>query len=219
MEDPRWNAYVMQQFTNDELDQQGNPKVAGLRRVARKLLGPILESCSEVVQAPNFVNAEGTRLRPTVVQHTIKILWQKDYEKAFEATFTEAADVQLGNCEEEYLRFPVATCSTRAEARALRKALQLAKVSAEETTLVPVEEAAVNGMATPTQITFLDVLCKRNDINVMKYVNMGKTQYKKIANVPFEVAEKMAKHLSTLQNDPGKVTEEIKGYNQDWRDE
>ena len=40
---PEWDAYVMSQFEPNELID-GYPNVAGLRRVAELLLGPILES-------------------------------------------------------------------------------------------------------------------------------------------------------------------------------
>jgi hypothetical protein len=35
----------------------------------------------------------------------------------------------------------------------------------------------MDGMITPEQVNFINVLCRRNGVNVMKYVNSGKKKY------------------------------------------
>jgi hypothetical protein len=223
MDSPEWSPWVMRHFAEDELDRDGNPMVHGLRRVARLLLGPVLYSGAHVCQAPSY--APGFEklgiLQPAVVSYTVKILMRRpdDLVEPYEVTFEDAADVYFGNTDPDYAKHPTATASTKAEARCLRKALQLRNVSAEEKTLVPTFEAAQDGMIIPTQINFLNVLCHRNNINLMKFVNMGKTKYNRVEDIPYGTAALMVEHLSGFQNDPTKVPDAIRGYDKNWRDE
>lgn len=219
--DPSWSDYVMRQFTEDETDEEGRPYVHGLRRVARKLLGPIIRSSARIIQAPAFVSAEGSRLQPAVAEYTIQFLWSKltDGESSsYPVEFTDAADVYAGNTDAEFCRHASATASTRAEARCYRKALQLKGIiAAEESTWVPVEESGVDGRITPTQINFIDRLCARLKIDAWAYINSGNRKYDTVEDVPYERAAKMSAHLSTLQDNPQKIPEDIKGYKKDWQ--
>ena len=215
MTDPAWSEYVMKQFAEDELVErngQNAPTTEGLRRVAELLLGPIVESSSHVIQVPTPDNGFHA-----TVQHTVRIFWQQDHERIFQ----EAADVFPGNTDPSFARFAVATASTRAEGRALRKALRLKRVcAAEELTAVPVEEAGLNGKITNSQIQFVDVMCRRNDINVLKYLKLGKSKFASIKDVPFEVAQTMQAHLSTLQQEGPEKIEAlgISGYEENWQE-
>lgn len=116
--DPNWTEYVLSQFTENEKDK-GMPKVDGLRRVAHLLLGPFSED-TQVIQCPTTDNAG----RATVV---VRIEFK---DKTY---FSGVADVYSGNTDRKFAVHPTATAETRAEGRALRKALKLTKVlSAEE---------------------------------------------------------------------------------------
>lgn len=117
--DPEWTKYVLSLMTDDELEQ-GMPKVDGLRRVATFLFGPFSTN-TEVVQTPNVDNG----YRATVV---VKL----DFNKPI-FSCSGSADVFSGNTNKMFAIHPVATAETRAEGRALRRALRLTKViSAEE---------------------------------------------------------------------------------------
>ncbi len=135
MEDADWSDYVLKQFEEDETID-GNPTVDGLRRVARKLLGSIVQSICNVISAPNLANEWAA-----TVEHTIVINWKREVDGYSEQrVFTEVADVNPFNCDAEFRRFASSTASTRAEARALRKALMLKRVvAAEEITEVAPE--------------------------------------------------------------------------------
>ena len=219
--DPTWSDYVMRQFVDDELDGEGRPYVPGLRRVARKLLGPILRSAGRIVQAPSFVSPEGSRLQPAVAEYTVEFLWTKlenGESVPYRVEFTDAADVYAGNTDAEYCRHATATACTKAEARCYRKALLLKNIiAAEESTEVPVEEAGVDGKIIPTQINFIDRICQRLKIDAWAYINSGNRKYDTVEEIPYERAAKMAAHLSTLQDNPDKISEEIKGYKKDWQ--
>ncbi len=223
MADPEWSDYVLRQFTDAELDGDGRPLVAGLRRVARLLLGPIIYSGPAPglpFQAPSLLTGFEKLgvLQPAVVGYMVKILMCKDVPEqmgAYEATFADVADVYAGNTDPDFARHATATASTKAESRCLRKALQLRGIASEEKTLVPSIEAALDGMITPGQINFISVLCNRNNVNVTKFINAGKKKYESIYDVEAGVAAKMVEHLAGFENS-GKVPEALRGYDPKW---
>ena len=119
-----WNEYVMAHFKSNELID-GNPICAGLRRVAELLLGDIIESGPEQVFPATDNNGPG---RATVV-FSVTFNWMNG---GTVKTFKEVADVWHGNTDDLFCAHPGATASTRAEGRALRKALKLRCLAAEE---------------------------------------------------------------------------------------
>lgn len=219
MTDPEWSSYVIRQLDDDEKDVDGNPYVHGLRRIVSKLLGPILKGKAHVIQAPRFIADLGLAMQPATVEYTLEILMGKTLDgiDPYVVELTDVADVYAGNTDPEYARHPSAMAATRAEGRCLRKALQLKRVvAAEEMTLVPIEASGANGCITPTQINFIDKLCKQLKVDVMKYVNMGERKFDTIDDVPHKTALKMTEHLTVWTNNPSKVPESIKGYKIDW---
>jgi hypothetical protein len=226
MADPAWSDFVLRQFQEDELHADGSPLVHGLRRVARQLLGPIINSQAHVCQSPTFHPNfdKASMLTPAVVEYTVTFLWTRpedlpEHGAAHAVTFTDVADVYFGNTDPDFARHATATAATKAEARALRKALGLRAVAAEEKTSVPLEQASVTGLINSDQIRFIDVLCRRNNISVMALVNAGKKKYATVEDVPFGIAQKMVQFLSDLQNDQSKIRAEYRGYDAAWRDE
>ena len=214
MTSPEWSDFVLRQFTEDELDNDGRPLVAGLRRVARLLLGPILSSEGKVVQAPQLLNnfEKLGFLQPATVEYRVVILMSRDVPDsmgAYQVTFGDAADVYHGNCDADFARHATAMAMTRAEARCFRKALQLKGIASEEKTTVPSIEAALDGMITPSQMNFLNVICHRNKIDIMKFINCGKKKYDSVYNIEAGVAAKMVEHLCTLEN-TGNIPDNIR---------
>jgi hypothetical protein len=221
--DPEWQDYVLAQFAPNEMDEEGRPYVHGLRRVARKLLGPVLKSGCRVVRPPVFVDGldKAMVLAPTTVEYEIIILWAKPEkngpEGAYEVSFSDCASVYLGNCDPFFARYAPEVASTRAEARCYRKALGLRKIAAEENTTVGVDDAAADGLISPTQINFIDVLSKRCGIDAMKFINSGKSRYRTVNDVPYGVAALMVQKLSSYQNEMKSIPADIKGYKPNWR--
>ena len=125
---PTWTDEVMLLFANDELID-GNPTVAGLRRVAEIVIGPIISSRPTQVFP---VNGDGPG-RATV-SYTVTFHDHSSPMGVLE--FGDVADVWIGNSDPLFVGFAVAAAATRAEGRALRKALKLKKVAAEELTKV-----------------------------------------------------------------------------------
>jgi hypothetical protein len=215
--DPAWHDYVMMQFDEAEVDNNGYPKVSGLRRVTEQLLGEIVYS------APTPVSDSADR---SCVIHTIKIRFPYENEPR---VFAEIADATPDNIKGNETSKVVskhlpATASSRAEARALRKALRLRVMSAEEATTSSADKVTNDtGYIEPAQITFIDIMCRRNKIDVWRYINSrgflpdDGTKYTNIEKVPYDKAIKMARALTKIQNGTLQIPEDLVGYDPNWR--
>ena len=217
-----WNEFVMAHFHRNELID-GNPICAGLRRVAEYLLGDIIESGPEQV----FPATDGSGPDRATVVFKVVFDWMNSGQQR---VFKEVADVWHGNTDDLFCAHPVATASTRAEGRALRKALKLRCLAAEELAkkdIVSIVQESVK--KTPTsgeyevdqsistqQVQFIDTKCKQLDIDVMSFINIGSGDYANIGQVTRDSAKKMIKFLNGYQNGEP-IQDSIKGYKANWR--
>jgi len=217
-----WNDFVMAHFHRNELID-GNPICAGLRRVAEFLLGDIVESGPEQV----FPAMDGSSPDRATVVFKVVFNWMNSGQQR---VFKEVADVWHGNTDDLFCAHPVATASTRAEGRALRKALKLRCLAAEELAkkdIISIVQESVK--KTPTsgeyevdqsistqQVQFIDTKCKQLDIDVMLFINMGSGDYANIGQVTRDSAKKMIKFLNGYQNGEP-IQDSIKGYKANWR--
>ena len=218
-----WNDYIMGKFESRELID-GNPICAGLRRVAEDVLGSIVSSRPLQVWPSTDVNGPG---RATVVFEVV-INWMDSGELR---TFAEVADVWHGNTDDLFCAHPVATASTRAEGRALRKALKLRKLAAEELSkkdIVSIVQQTIPAQPTDgdwnpeekisvQQISFIDNKCRQLDINVLSFVCSGDKKYGSIQDVTKEKASSMLIALNKYQNGNMEIPEDIKVYDENWR--
>jgi len=212
-----WSDYVMTKFDKSELID-GNPICAGLRRVSETMLGTVVESGPEQVFPSTDPNKPG---RATVVYKVVFDWMNTGYFK----TFREVADVWHGNTDDLFCAHPVATASTRAEGRALRKALKIRALAAEELAkkdIVGIVQATTadwnpEDTISNQQVTFINNKCKQLDIDVRKFVNMGSAQYESISNVTRNTAQKMLRQLNDYQQ-KGSIPEQVQGYESDWRE-
>jgi hypothetical protein len=220
-----WHDYIMSKFETKELID-GNPTCAGLRRVAEDVLGSIV--ISRPVQIFPSLDANGPG-RATVVFEVV-FDWMNSGNMR---TYSDVADVWHGNTDDLFCAHPVATASTRAEGRALRKALKIRCLSAEELTRKKDVESIVretinssktidgewqeeDSISNP-QINFIDTKCKQLDINVLKFINSGSEQYDSINTVSKKTGIRMLSTLNEYQNKKRKISEEIAGYDPNWR--
>lgn len=215
---PEWNDYVMSLFSESEL-VDGNPLVHGLRRVAELVIGPIVFSGPTQVFP---VQREDHHGRATVV-FTVQF---EDGRK-----YAEVADCWEGNTDDTFCAYAVAIASTRAEARALRKALKIRTVAAEELTKKDTAKIVRDISSTKTstdsdyndqsrisdaQLNFIDVKCKQLNIN-------GTNLFKDLFNVDLnkkiskKVASDIIDKLNDFQRDKNSIPESILGYKQEWR--
>lgn len=213
-----WHEFAMKHFADDELIE-GCPTVDGLRRVVELLLGPVVYSGVVSVDPAKPDND----FRATVIYKLrVKFTYPEDGEAAYVKTFVDAADVYPGNCDLEFARHAAATASTRAEARTLRKALRLKKIiAAEEATDVPLEESGIaeSSKITKMQINFLEVLAKRNNINLAIFIKGYLTLKKinKLEQIDHQTALRMVAQLSDWQRNQDKIPDKVKGFEPNWR--
>jgi hypothetical protein len=213
-----WTDYVLNLLSDDE-KISGNPTTDGLRRVFEIALDcVIIESTSNVVQSPDTNNEK----RATVVHNLTFVLNKLDSPNNILNTrsVSGAADVYWGNCDKIYRNHPVAVAETRAEGRALRRALKLRKVVAAEELAKDVEDHPDHdtiSKITNNQINFIDVLSKRLDINVNKMLLKLGYEEKNIYNIEYTSGVEISKLLSSYQQDLSSLTEDIKGYDSNWK--
>jgi len=217
---PEWNSYVLSLFVDGEL-YEGRPLCAGLRRVAELLLGRIVSSRPTQVFAPQGGNEIG---RATVI-------WEIVFEDG--SLFSDVADCWEGNTDDAFCVFNTATAATRAEGRALRKALRLKTVAAEEMTkkntasivrsISQTKQVATEGeydnsqRMTDPQANFIDVKCKQLNLNVAEFfkevfeVNVKRKVDKGQASLAIQ-------KLNDYQQDKNLIPDSITAYLSDWRE-
>jgi hypothetical protein len=215
--DIEWTDHVLSLLSDDE-KISGNPTTDGLRRIFEIALNcDIVESSSNVVQSPSPDNEK----RATVV-HTISY-FLKDGSVPVESkhrVVTGAADVYWGNCDKVFRNHAVAVADTRAEGRALRRALKLRKVVAAEELAKDIEDhpdANTVSKISNNQINFIDVLAKRLNINVVNLLDSLDIKVTSIYDMSHDDGVKTIKELSTLQTNLDSVPEKIKGYDAGWK--
>lgn len=218
MTDPGWTAYVLSLLTDKEKVNE-RPKVAGLRRVVPLLLGEILENTIVSIQAPNPTNQHTATVMARLVIH-----WHTD---GSQRTFSGLADVfrgldghYAGNTDPKFARFPSSMADTRAEGRALRKALMIDAVVSEELCELPVEEPPTNGLCDQGQQNFIEIKCEQLDIDLLKFINRGKKEedrYDDLGEIPRQSAQAMLDRLDQYQRKTLDIPENIRGYNKNWR--
>jgi len=223
MADPRWADFVIRQFTESELDPKGRPLVHGLRRVARKLLGPIISSKPKSVQTPTMI-PNSLLMTPATVEYEVIFLWSVEDDlvdgKSYQVTYGGVADVHAFNCDPDFVRHASSMAETRAEGRCLRKALGLGKIiAAEEATQVPIEKS-LDGKIIKEQLDWLHMIGSRTGVDIMKVLNTKNRDgivYKSIHDLSYEKACGFTEYMSEISNDRSRILPEWKGFKADWR--
>jgi hypothetical protein len=215
---PEWNDYVLQLFTDKELID-GNPLTAGLRRVAEMLIGEIISSKPVDVQRIET----GDPIGKTTVTYEVQFL-VKSGDREYVKTYADVSDVWAGNTDDLFAVHAPATASTKAEGRALRKALKLRVVAAEELCKKDVSQylsqqsSQLEERIKPEQIKYVDINCKKLDIDVIKFINSGEKVYNSVYEVKRDTAAKMIEMINKIKRGDQKLNEDIKGYKQDWNE-
>lgn len=207
-----WTDYVLGLLSEDE-KIVGNPTTDGLRRIFESAMNcRIVQSTSEVVQSPSPDNEK----RATVVHTLSYFVKSEDYA----STVSGSADVYWGNCDKVYRNHPVAVAETRAEGRALRRALRLRKVVAAEELSKDIEDhpddSSVSKISV-NQINFIDVIAQRLNVNVIDLMKTLDMDTSNVYNISHEDAVKTIRHLTTLQQDMSKIDSTLLGYDNNWK--
>jgi len=216
--DPGWTDQVLGLLLDDE-KISGNPTTDGLRRIFEIALNcRILCSTSQVVQMPDPSNEK----RATVC-HSITYRLnphESDTEGVNTITVDGSADVYWGNCDKLFRNHPVAVAETRAEGRALRRALKLKKVVAAEEIAQSIEDD-VDGVSaskiSSNQINFIDVIAKRLNINVINLLNDLDISSDTVYNMSHENAVTVIQKLNYYQQNLSDITDKLLGYHEKWK--
>jgi len=206
--DPEWSEHVLDQLHDSEL-KEGNPTVDGLRRVTERIYGEILESTSDVLELP-------TESKRCTIKHTVKI---RKYSTDSVITVDGCVDVLYDKIPYPFNDHLVATADTRAEGKALRRALKLRLITAEE--LQNTEEDDVMSSdeeVTDQQILAINQMCKRLNINLVKIVNMKHPNSESIREVNNLEGRLLLSTLSGYQRNMSSIEEELVGYDSNWRE-
>ena len=162
--------YILDQLADHEL-VQGSPTVDGLRRVTEKCYGEILESHSEVIESPSRQNLRCT------LKHNLVI---RKYSTDNLVRIAGCIDVAQDSLPYPFNMHMVATADTRAEGKALRRALKIKVITSEEMQSKPDDGVMDEGKVNDQQILAINQMCKRLDINVTKFV---KDSYNKVKTI------------------------------------
>jgi len=215
--DLEWTDHVLNLLSDDE-KISGNPTTDGLRRIFEIALNcTVISAESNVVQAPSMENER----RATVVHSLTYVLNDDDDASPTKyRTASGAADVYWGNCDKIYRNHPVAVAETRAEGRALRRALKLRKVVAAEELAKEIDTDHLEenniGKINTTQINFFDVFGKRLNINIHKLLEKLAIDNKNVYNISYDDAVKTISTLSGYQQS-NDIPQDVIGYDPNWK--
>lgn len=209
--DPEWSEYLLDQLSDHELIN-GAPTVDGLRRITEKCFGEIIESRSTIIEPPRSDNA----LRCTIC-HTLVIA---KYRGMRTIRVDGCVDVVHSKTPYPFKDHLVATADTRAEGKALRRALKIRVITAEELQSESEEEVLISDEGiNDQQILAINQLCKRLDVNVEGLVKTKCQGAEKINEVNSLEARLIISQLSEFQRKPASIEEhKVSGYDENWKD-
>jgi hypothetical protein len=167
--DPKWVEYILDQLETREM-VDGAPTTDGLRRVTEAVYGQIIGSETEILELPSS-NIKDT-IRCTA-KHTLTIL-RHNTPDPLQIKVSACVDVLAENLPSPYNKHLVATACTRAEGKALRRALKIKIITAEEqqnSTEVIDEMEQQSDVITDQQLLAINALCKKLNISMKKLVN------------------------------------------------
>lgn len=212
-----WTDYVLALLSDDE-KIKGNPTTDGLRRIFELALDcTIIDASSIVSQTPSPENEK----RATVVHSLTYVLNDESVSESIKyKSVSGAADVYWGNCDKIYRNHPVAVAETRAEGRALRRALRLRKVVAAEEMAENIEDNPDHNTVSKIsnqQINFIDIMSQRLNINVLKFLEINNLKMANIYDISHDDAVNIIRLLSKHQQNMSEISENIIGYSNDWK--
>tara|TARA_R110000824_G_scaffold337384_3_gene523953 strand:+ start:2949 stop:3698 length:750 start_codon:yes stop_codon:yes gene_type:complete len=207
--DPEWSEYLLDQLSDSELIN-GAPTVDGLRRITEKCFGEIIGSNSTIIESPTSQNNQ----RCTIC-HTLTI---SKYRSAQSISVDGCVDVLYHKTPYPFKDHLVATADTRAEGKALRRALKIRVVTAEELQNEDEQEAlSSDELVNDQQVLALNQLCKRLDLSVTSFVKGEHNKVKKINELRNLEARLLIAKLSEFQRTPKDVPESYMGYDENWK--
>lgn len=208
--DIEWTDYVLSLLNEDE-KIKGNPTTDGLRRVFEKATNcTIMSSSTNVVQAPSPDNGQ----RATIV---VTLSYKDKNDNLYKVD--GASDAFWGNTDKIFRNHPVAVAETKAEGRALRRALKLRKVVTADEIAEDVED--IDGSNADkieaSQISFINNMCLRLNVNAKALLDSMELNSDNIKRIAHKDAVSVVRKLSEYQKDMSSIPNILQGYNPDWR--
>lgn len=208
-QDPEWSEHLLDQLSDTELIN-GAPTVDGLRRITQKCFGEIVESTSEIIETPTSQNNQRC-----VIKHTLGI---EKYGGIGIIKVDGCVDVLYHKTPYPFKDHLVATADTRAEGKALRRALKIRVVTAEE--LQNEDESdtiSSDELINDQQMLAINQLCKRLDISVQAIVTGEYNKVDKINRLRNMEARLLISKIAELQRKPKDIPKSYLGYNENWK--
>lgn len=204
-----WHEFVMSLLDESELND-GYPKADGLRRVSELLLGDIIDS-----KPTEIFPVSGNGIGRATVGYSVTFRWWDDSTR----TYADVADVFDGNINDDFIIYALATAATRAEGRALRKALKLKICTAEELSdkVKKVQTKPTESSVTENQISFLNNRCKSMNIDVMKLINSSEERYHSVEQLSKKKCSVFIEKINRFYRKEEEVPQDIVGFQENWR--
>lgn len=198
--DPEWTDYVLSLLVQDKEMDNGNPRTDGLRRIASKIFGEF-SIITKVVDAPNINNS----YRASVI---VTLMLKNGIQ------YDGAADVFSGNTDRKFAAHALATAETRAEGRALRKALKLTKVlSAEEMQGADIDEPtgleATSAMPT-TMLASLEVVANKIGVDLLRTAQLNDISVASTKELTQDHGKKLMTILGQYNRKEKEIPDEIR---------
>lgn len=189
MTDHTWTKYVLDLLQDNE-KSDGNPTVNGLRRIAQVVKGPIKRIASLVEQCPTKENGQRSVVIVTV-----------EFED--HSSFDGVAETNKGNTPSEYIYHSAATAESRAEGRALRKALCLNINTSEEMTKVDTS-SETDGPISDGQRNIIMGIATKLDVDICSIMEQLEIKKESLSDLTSDEAILIMGTLRIMQNMPTK---------------
>ncbi len=204
--DPKWVDFVIDQLKDNEL-VNGAPTTDGLRRVCEKHYGEIIFSHSATV------DVLCTNTGRCAVNHSLGIL---KYETGSEITVSACVDVLHNKLPAPFNEHMLATACTRAEGKALRRAMKIKVHTSEELNNEDPEDASSSEPLNDQQISAIKVMSKRNNVDLKGFCKSQSDGANSINDLTNLEARLIINKLSSFQRKG--VPEEFSGYDAGWEE-
>lgn len=203
--DPKWVDFIISQLSDHELIE-GSPTTDGLRRVTELHYGKILESHTSVISASAGF---------AVVSHKLTI---DRYEDGNIVAVSASVSANASNLPHPFNQHLVATLCTRAEGKALRRALKIRVQTADEI-MGSNEELPEDGTGNinDQQVSAIKVMTERTDTNVEKLVkSVAGDKVKTILALTRSQAAQVFDRLAEHQREG--TPDKLKGFDKNWEE-
>lgn len=192
---PEWSDWVMTLFSEKE-KREDMPTCDGLRRVFKMVIGDIVSCDITVIKSP------------TTTDQTATVSCHINYSKHGSTkmrSVSDAVDVNPDNTPWPYCKSSVATASTKAEARALRKALGLVRVYAAEEIQEGMNSDEVNTNVTDSNRPISDsakiainTMCNRLSVKPSKLFAFMGIQKEDVSNLTYSESHAVLAKLNAF---------------------